>query len=211
MLKVYAIDTNILKEDEIQRLSNLDKYNHIANPIILRQQIAKDKLMQFVIEEEGINSLIEKDNKGKPYFVNSNIFFNVSHCDSKVIIAISDEIVGIDIQRIEEIEELKLDKLSRKIYNDNDYNYYNINDSITFLQIWTIKEAFLKCIGIGLVNNFHDIYIDYVKNEIYYGKYSNYKYITFAYEDYLVSIVSNQITKSAYKNMKINFINYKNR
>lgn len=209
MLKVYAIDTNILKDDEVNKLAKVDKYGHISDPTILRQQIAKDKLMKFIMSQEGVISLIEKDSKGKPYFSNSDICFNITHSENKVLIAVSDEQVGIDIQKIEEIEEMKLDKLSRRIYNDNDYNYYNVNDSITFLQIWTIKEAFLKCIGIGLVNNFHDIYVDYVKNEMFYGKYSNYKYITFAYDNFLVSIVSNQITKSAYRNMKISIIDYK--
>ena len=209
MLKVYEINTNILKEEEIKECANSDKYSHITNETILKQQIAKDKLLKFIMQEEGIVSAIEKDKNGKPYFVNSNIMFNITHSDNFVLIAVSDEEVGIDIQKIERIDELKLDKLSRRIYNDNDYNYFNVDENVTFIQIWTIKEAFLKCIGIGLINNFHDIYIDYMKHEIFYGKYNFYKYITFLRNMNLISIVSNQITKSASKNMRINIIEYK--
>lgn len=209
MLKVYEFDTNNLTAEEVEILSKSDKYSHINNETILKQQIAKDKLMQFLMKEENVVSAIEKDSKGKPYFVNSNIFFNISHCENKVLIAISDEEVGIDIQKIKIIDELKLDKLSRRVYNDNDYNYFNIDDNVTFTQIWTIKEAFLKCTGIGLVNNFHDIYIDYIKKEIFYGKYLGYKYITFEHDMFLISVVSNKITKSATNNMKIDLIKYK--
>ena len=40
MLKVYEFNTNILNAQEVENLSKSDKYSHINNETILKQQIA---------------------------------------------------------------------------------------------------------------------------------------------------------------------------
>ena len=83
----------------------------------------------------GGNIIFKTNENGKPFIENGdNFHFNISHTKNAFAVAVSDEAVGIDIEKIRPIDYTKLNKFI-------DFNTENEND---FFEIWTKKEASVK-------------------------------------------------------------------
>lgn len=86
---------------------------------------------------------------GKPYLVDySGVYFNISHCSCGCAVAVADCPIGVDIQDIHSFswdiaqrvcckEELEL--LARSTERDRE-----------FTRMWTMKESYVKMLGIGI-------------------------------------------------------------
>ena len=92
----------------------------------------------------GYTPIIKKNAKGKPRFENEPLFFSVSHSEKKVVVAISQGEVGIDVQKI---KTKKLRIMERK-YHTNEI--VNISDDEDFTLIWCAKESYGKYLGEGI-------------------------------------------------------------
>ena len=195
MIKIYYANINLIDKDLINKYNNKEKYLQMSNENKRKEQIVRDILLDYVIKKENISESIVYNKYGKPDFSNFNKHFNISHSGNFVIIAISNYEIGIDIQKIVEYDDMKLNKMIKHIYSDNDYNYYNQNDNITFSEIWSIKEAYLKCIGIGLIKNIKDIYIDYENKNIVLKDNKILNYVSYVSNGYVMAIVCKEIDK----------------
>lgn len=71
--------------------------------------------------------------------------YNISHAGEYVVVALADDSVGVDI----ECKEDEGFRVTRRMFTDIEKKYV-AEDSSRFRDIWTIKESFLKCIGIGI-------------------------------------------------------------
>ena len=85
---------------------------------------------------------------GKPSVANAP-FFNLSHSNDFVMLAVSDTPVGCDI------EKLHKTVLSHHVFHPNELDALSNLPSgdiqnHEFLRLWTAKEAFLKAIGTGI-------------------------------------------------------------
>lgn len=85
--------------------------------------------------------------KGKPFFRDSNLFFNYSHSKNYIACAISKYEVGIDI---EEISRNISDNIAKK-YLDNE------KDNSKRIETWVKKESYSKLKGLGLQIKFQNI------------------------------------------------------
>ena len=191
MIKYYFIDVKDIKKEYLDEYSKLEKYASYKSDSKRYEKIARDMLFDYMMKCENINSEVAVNEYGKPYFKNSKYHFSISHSDGKVIIALSNKEVGIDIQKLSNYDEERIERLARRIYNDNDYDYFNNDDNTTFTQIWTIKEAYLKYIGYGLIKNIHDVIVEYKSNNVYLMDQNPVKFYTCYCGGYIVSIVSN--------------------
>lgn len=116
-------------------------------------------------EESGIpfeDIVIAADQKGKPYFENLSLEFNISHSENIVVAAVHTEKVGIDVEKIHAVRQ----GLFKKVCTDKELEYLfgRIPDAeafekestrqelLRFFEIWTIKEAYFKCIGTGITD-----------------------------------------------------------
>jgi 4'-phosphopantetheinyl transferase len=83
----------------------------------------------------------------RPYF-DDLIDFNISHSGEYILCAISrTNKVGVDIEEIQNIPVTDFEtNFSEKEWN----NIITAADTIPFYRYWTMKEAFLKAIGMGL-------------------------------------------------------------
>ena len=157
-MKVYYFNITVLRNRKIfdQQVKTLD--NERAEKVE-GLRVTADKLrcvgagilIHFVREQYGIDSDVAVDKFGKPYFVNSDIKFNISHSGMFVIMAVSDYNLGIDIQKIKEDKH----RIAEKSFLASECEYINeIEDEKVmqqrFCEVWTLKEAYLKNIGIGL-------------------------------------------------------------
>lgn len=86
-----------------------------------------------------------------------NVHFNFSHCKNGVFCVIDDKNeVGCDI---EIIGRGISDALLRRCCNDVELSIIKnaADPSIEFIKLWTVKEAVLKCLGVGLVDDLPDL------------------------------------------------------
>jgi len=142
---------NALGEKGRERISFF-KFKQVQESYIISQGGLRLLLGYYLgIEPELIQ--VGRLSKGKPYSVdNPTLRFNMSNSGRRVVYAFSmDEEIGIDLERIREMSDL--DELIEKNYNKYEQSYINKLPEqrlYRFFKFWTIKEAYLKAIGVGM-------------------------------------------------------------
>ncbi len=170
MIKLYLVNINSIKEEDIKNLSafRINKANSFTNE--------KDKLLSLaagIALNEGLKefNLLERDLEitinefGKPYFKDrDDIKFNLSHSVDSSICVISSKDVGCDIEKLRKYNK----KIANKCFSDEEkefiVNSSNIDEAFT--RIWTLKESFFKAIGNGLSFNMNGVSINPKENYI---------------------------------------------
>ncbi len=136
--------------------SDKDKRRSVLGEMLARHGISK----LCGIEEEKIE--FARTENGKPYALNADIYFNISHSKDIVICAVSDSEIGVDAELIRDID-LRIAKFA---CTDEDFKYLNETEDsserkLRFFRIWTAKEAYVKYCGTGISYlkdiNFRDI------------------------------------------------------
>ena len=123
------------------------------------RSLAAQWLLQQLLEETcGItDSVLHRDSSGQPYLTGCDLFVSLSHCDDMVACAVSEEPVGIDIERIRPVKE----GLCRRVCTPEELAYLQAapeelsSDPASlrrFFEIWTGKEAYFKKCGTGITN-----------------------------------------------------------
>jgi 4'-phosphopantetheinyl transferase len=93
---------------------------------------------------------IERDENGKPYVSNFiELYFNLSHSHNLLICVISEKQVGIDVEFIKKYTVS--DKLVA-FFSNIEWAYIQSfqNKAHPFYELWTLKESYLKYLGVGL-------------------------------------------------------------
>lgn len=90
--------------------------------------------------------------KGKPYFENIPLFFNISHSGEYVLCAVSSREVGADIQKIQQTDVMKL---AKRFFSEPEYRILERCESDgerrrLFFGLWSRKEAYGKLTGEGI-------------------------------------------------------------
>ena len=92
---------------------------------------------------------IYKNEHGKEYVADRQIFYNVSHTKELLCSAVSDSDVGIDC---ETVSDRDYEALSARFFTEREHK--EITESRdpldTFIKIWTKKESYVKYTGAGL-------------------------------------------------------------
>ncbi len=170
--KFYALMAEDRKK-EIDRIQlDQDKQLSVCGEMLAKQMISE----QLDIPVQDIHFV--KDENGKPYAENINIQFNISHSKDYVICAVSETPVGVDIEYIRDIK----DSLIQYICTENELRYVHQDKQetmIRFFEIWTAKEAYLKCRGTGIRDlKKIDVLNESIKKQLK----------TMYFQDYIISI-----------------------
>ncbi len=125
---------------------------------------------------------IKAGNTGKPYLTGFPYCeFSISHTRNAVAAAISDKPVGVDVERIREIDI----GIAKRVFSDNELISLGDKDKDIngrFFSIWTKKEALVKYLGTGLTNNVKALD---VADPLYRDRFE-----TYTAGDYILSICS---------------------
>lgn len=108
-------------------------------------------LLDALKQEYGIKELpeIKRTELGKPFFPKyPQICFNYSHSKNAAVCVLSTQEVGIDLEQIRSYSE----KTARRFCGKAEWNWLQEqkDPDLSWIRIWTLKEAWLKYRGIGI-------------------------------------------------------------
>ena len=168
---------DFVSEEKKRKLSkyrfNIDMKLSLYAELLIRCQICK----LLLISNKEI--IFDKTNSGKPYLhVHLNFYFNISHTRTAIVVALSDQEIGVDIEKIKQANLA----ISNKFFTELEQKYIfdSYDKDKAFYEIWTRKEAYLKYIGNGLkmpLTSF-DVQQSKIKSKI----------TTFQLNNYLISV-----------------------
>ena len=160
-------------------LGKSDKIQQQMKALIVSEDSARDYFLKTILSKY-IPGFLLKDlvynDHGKPYYKNSEISFNLSHCNKDLALIITKEDkCGIDIQSVEKLS--KFHNALKSVLTDSEFSWIKQNGTEeSFFQLWSLKEAFIKSIGssiwFGRDYDFTSILADYTdkwtfENEMY--------------------------------------------
>ncbi|WP_438348551.1 4'-phosphopantetheinyl transferase family protein [Paenibacillus sp. FA6] len=167
------------KQDRIHRFIHRDDAVRTLTADILSRLRICNKLN---IKNSDIQFIHNKN--GKPLLHgNDGLHFNNSHSGQWVLCALSDSPVGIDVELISDIDfDIAEHCFSEQECHDL-YAHREDNRQDYFFDLWTLKESYIKAVGIGLslpLSSFtirkddHHILIDtqHAFNNCYFKQYS---------------------------------------
>jgi 4'-phosphopantetheinyl transferase len=163
------------KKERLQKYRcDIDRKIGAYAEILLRLMISK-------VTGTGCSDIeIEAGKTGKPYLAcTPRLEFNVTHTRNAVAVALSDRPIGVDVERIRQIDL----SLARDIFSENELIWLNAdsqNRLCRFFELWTRKEAFVKCSGNGLTDD--------LKTVDTTVRLSNEIFSTLYFSDYVVSV-----------------------
>lgn len=156
-MKYIIKSVNDYKENELyefykiihkEKRKKIDKYKNIDDK---KRSIIGEMILKELLSKENMDyneTKFTHNEYGKP-FMNNNIYFNISHSDQYIIVAISNKEIGIDIERIKKTQINVIDQFA----SDKEKEYIlkspnNIEERL--FQIYTLKESYLKMKGTNL-------------------------------------------------------------
>jgi len=113
-------------------------------------------LREIFMQYLGENPHMLATEKGKPYLKDfPEVQFNLSHAENAALVAITlNDPVGVDIEFIKKKSDYL--GIAERFFAPEEFNFLTANPTPeTFHQLWTRKEAYLKCLGTGITNGLH--------------------------------------------------------
>lgn len=135
---------SLKKRKELEKFKNVkDKLRGGLGEILLRKVL----VTEYNFRSEDIKFTF--NDYAKPFLEGQNIQFNISHSGNWVVLAVDDNLIGIDV---EEVKDINYEEILGSILNDNEFSYIkNSNSKLkTFYTLWTLKESYIKMIGKGM-------------------------------------------------------------
>lgn len=170
-MKLYQI--NICDIDSAQFNVWFNQMDNERKNIILQTKtehkrnlrIAADALCRKAISDFcGISPaeiVFKYTQTGKPYIKGLPVHFSISHSGDMAVCVVSDNEIGIDIEKIRDINPRICERFATKEETEYIRNFKN-----GLFEIWTLKEAYFKCIGTGLNKDIKNVSFDICENNI---------------------------------------------
>ena len=172
----------ILQQKILLYKNKKEQQLRICGKLMLLQLLNQSDL----IKDYGLND-IQYDEYNKPFF-KENFHFSIAHSEDFVLCAASKQNrLGIDVEKIKSIDVLLLkDMFSVDEWLTIEQEDYNLN---YFYYLWTRKEAVLKVIGKGVVEEMKKIEV--LKDKILYESEQYTIYDLPIDEAYFIAVASN--------------------
>lgn len=115
-------------------------------------------MLRELLEQQGLSHpfIFAQNEHGKPYLKDHpDVHFNLSHCKNGIMVAVSDQPIGVDIESYRNVS----DSLIRYTMNEAEQHIIQTSDDPirTFTEYWTKKEAVFKLRGTGITKDLHGL------------------------------------------------------
>lgn len=165
-MKLYLASTALFDESEYEKYFDMmtaerkEAVNRMKS-----ENSRKQSVLGEMLARRGINALsgmaendivFARTENGKPYAVDSDIYFSISHSKEFVVCAVGHEEIGIDIEQIRKVEpritDISCTETDKEyIFGGKDKSALDADMLERFFEVWTAKEAYLKYIGTGIM------------------------------------------------------------
>ncbi|EMB58681.1 4'-phosphopantetheinyl transferase family protein [Streptococcus mutans] len=209
-MKIFKIRSQKPLEDRMF-FSLLELIEEEDRKQILRYQFWQDRQRSLlghllsryaIIQEYALTNKeiqIRRHAYGKPYIKDySQIHYNISHSGEWVVVAIGRSPIGIDVENRREDWDL----IGERVFSESE-KYWSQNSYKRKAILWTIKEAYVKYLGIGLSKSLNSFSIDIKRKiitEVQKPFQTNFDYFVLD-NDYVCSECG--YTKGAYYSRKV--------
>lgn len=133
----YKSEYNSLNKSEREYLSRYKNEGDIKRSLASKILFKKAVFENFNKKEFSF----KRQENGK--IITDFCYVSFSHSSDMAVCAISDEPIGVDIEKIKPLK--KREKYHFFTSEENEYVNSSSVPQISFLEIWTKKEAYLKC------------------------------------------------------------------
>jgi phosphopantetheinyl transferase len=144
---------NILSSNEKARADQFrnesERLTFLFGHSILRLELFRK------LNTDPLNLKIEQGPWSKPYIRDNPLYFNLTHSREAFAFAVSQDLyLGIDLEELDHSKDIS--SIAGSFFNSEEVDYILRPDSDPverFYLLWTRKEAFLKAIGSGIIDN----------------------------------------------------------
>jgi 4'-phosphopantetheinyl transferase len=167
---LLSFSTKKRREESEKFKYDFDKKRYLLGEVILRK----------ILSEKGFDSeqTILYNKHGKPYVDIDNFHFNISHSNNVIILGYSEYgEVGVDIEFMKD----RNISFYKNVFHPKEIDYVESysNRLEAFYKVWTLKESYIKALGVGLSFDLTSFYIipegnSNVEGEFKQHRYSNY-------------------------------------
>ncbi len=115
-------------------MKDVDKKRSLVAGLLLRKylNITEDSQMSY-------------NEYSKPFCTKKDVFFNISHGGDYVILGVSQNEIGVDVEKISEYDV----EIANHAFCAQELNYLSPHDKYDFYKLWTRKESIMKALGMG--------------------------------------------------------------
>lgn len=161
----------LLSSEEQQRALRF-KFDLHRNRFIAAKGSLRLLLGQYLgVEPELIG--FTTTSHGKPFLTEQGdnpLYFNASDSQDLALFALShQELMGVDLEHIQESSDSLA--IAQRFFSEAEYTYLlrlpEAQQQNAFFQIWTLKEAFIKALGLGLSFPLKDFDVAIENSKVY--------------------------------------------
>jgi len=147
----YKEFENLLSVEEKEKYFSFNNESYKIRKIVSRGLLRK--VLGFIFENEKIDFYYNE--YGKPFLKKNPIYFNVSHASKHVMIGLGQNPIGVDIEDdFFRFSLERMENMARRFFHPQEYEVFlkvpSCEKIFYFLEVWTQKEAYLKCEGTGI-------------------------------------------------------------
>lgn len=141
--------------------------------LFIRKNTTSEEIIKNILINLGIEKYsISKNEYGCPYLKDvKDLYFNISNKDNYTVCGISNQKIGVDIEKI-----TFKSKLLNRYFTEQEKDYILKSDKKDkeFTKIWVKKESYVKMLGIGLSYGLKNVDTFDLKNYFHIKKMKNY-------------------------------------
>ena len=165
-----------LSEDEITRANRFrfadDKRRFAVARGTLRHLLGQQfeqapRDIEFCYGEYGKPKMEQTTSSATSQSASCDFHFNLSHSGEIALCALGhSRKVGIDIEKLKPMK--RLESMMERCFVESEQSHIKTadNPSQAFLQYWTCKEAYLKAIGLGLIQSMQTVEVQLVPPQL---------------------------------------------
>jgi 4'-phosphopantetheinyl transferase len=149
---------DVLSAEERHSYSGISSFGR-QKEYLLSRVLTRFCLSIYTREKMGNLKFIRR-NDGKPQLLNPILRFNLSHTDGLIALALGRMELGVDVEKVEmrKGSETRCQTLARRFFTKEENafisNLPDIEKSLGFFRLFTLKEALGKAMGTGLKGAF---------------------------------------------------------